>query len=176
MNNAEFLKIAEMIKTAYPKDKLLPNKAAMDLWYLMLKDITYKQAQTSVLSYIATHKFPPTIADIREAAADVTGKAVSDWGAGWAATLKVIRNYGWCRQAEAMAELDDITRQTVRRLGYMELCTSENLMADRGNFRMIYEELAARENDKQKTPEGLRLRIETERRAIDEAGNTKLVE
>lgn len=36
--------------------------------------------------------------------------------------------------------MDAITRQCVKRLGFQNLCTSENITADRANFRMIYEQ------------------------------------
>lgn len=163
MSKTEFLKLAEAIKTAYPKEGLLATKEAMQLWYAMLQDIDYQTAAAAVKAYIAVKKFPPTIADIREMA---TVSEIQDWGTGWQKTLNVIRKYGWCRQKEALEELDELTRQTVQRLGYMELCTSENLMADRGNFRMIYEELSAKEKTREKLPEKLRKELSNESRGI----------
>lgn len=163
MSKTEFLKLAEAIKTAYPKEGLLATKEAMQLWYAMLQDIDYQTAAAAVKAYIAVKKFPPTIADIREMA---TVSEIQDWGTGWQKTLSVIRKYGWCRQKEALEELDELTRQTVQRLGYMELCTSENLMADRGNFRMIYEELSEKEKTREKLPEKLRKELSNESRGI----------
>lgn len=171
MSKAEFLKLAEAIKTAYPKERLLATKEAMQLWYAMLQDIDYQTAAAAVKAYIAVKKFPPTIAEIREMA---TVSEVQDWGTGWQKTLSVIRKYGWCRQKEALEELDELTRQTVQRLGYMELCTSDNLMADRGNFRMIYEQIAEREKDRQCLPEELQSRIKAmQERSIDDRRNTR---
>lgn len=36
--------------------------------------------------------------------------------------------------------MDAITRKCVKRLGFQNLCVSENITADRANFRMIYEQ------------------------------------
>ena len=58
--------------------------------------------------------------------------------------MKAIRMYGYYRPEQAMDSLDDLTRETVRRLGFQTLCLSENQEADRANFRRIYEELASR--------------------------------
>lgn len=41
----------------------------------------------------------------------------------------------------------------------MQLCASENISADRANFRMIYEQLAAREKKQAQLPEGLKTLI-----------------
>ena len=49
--------------------------------------------------------------------------------------------------------MDAITRKCVRRLGFQSLCTSENITADRANFRMIYEqEQKAQKESRQLSP------------------------
>jgi hypothetical protein len=159
----EFRILTKAMKAVYTSPTFLPDAYAVKLWYQMLKDIPYEQATAAIHEYMLTNKFPPTIADIREMA---TVSEVQDWGTGWQKTLSVIRKYGWCRQKEALEELDELTRQTVQRLGYMELCTSDNLMADRGNFRMIYEELSAKEKTREKLPEKLRKELSNESRGI----------
>ena len=166
----EFRILTKAMKAVYTSPNFLPDTYAVKLWYQMLKDIPYEQATVAIQEYMLTNKFPPTIADIR---ALTTKSEIQDWGTGWQKALNAIRKYGWYRQKEALAELDDITRQTVERLGYMELCTSDNLMADRGNFRMIYEQIAAREKDRQCLPEELQNRIKAmHERRIDERSNT----
>ena len=52
-------------------------------------------------------------------------------------------------EKDALASLDYLTRQTVKRLGYHELCVSENMMQDRANFRMIFEQLSERKAKEQ---------------------------
>lgn len=167
----EFRILTKAMKAVYTSPNFLPDTYAVKLWYQMLKDIQYEQATVAIQEYMLTNKFPPTIADIRALTFE---REIQDWGTGWQKALNAIRKYGWCRQKEALAELDDITRQTVERLGYMELCTSENLMADRGNFRMIYEQIAEREKDRQCLPEELQSRIKAmQERSIDDRRNTR---
>ena len=55
--------------------------------------------------------------------------------------------------------MDDLTRQAVKRLGFKNLCLSDNMQADRANFRMIYEQLAERKEKDAQMPERLKLVI-----------------
>ena len=55
-----------------------------------------------------------------------------------------------------MESFDPITRQCVERLGFKQICMSENISADRANFRMIYEQLAERRRQEAQMPEALK--------------------
>ena len=44
-----------------------------------------------------------------------------------------------------MDSLDPLTRKCVESMGYMELCMSENIMADRAHYQRIFETLSKRE-------------------------------
>ena len=59
---------------------------------------------------------------------------------------------------------DEVTKKTVERLGFRELCMSENPMQDRANFRMIFEQLADRQEKEQQLPFTLTSLIEEIRR------------
>lgn len=158
MSKTEFLKLAEAIKTAYPKERLLATKEAMQLWYAMLQDIDYQTAAAAVKAYIALKKFPPTIADIREM---VTPKQ-ADWSDAWGEVQNAIRRYGYNRPDEALASMSDKTKAIVKRFGWQEICTSENLGVLRGQFRTAYE--AATKYDIAQLPESLRKELESDRR------------
>jgi hypothetical protein len=49
----------------------------------------------------------------------------------------------------AMDSFTPLTRQAVERLGFRNICVSENPMAERANFRQCYEILAKREQTRQ---------------------------
>lgn len=166
MEKVEFLKIAEAIKTAYPKENLIPNKEAMQLWYAMLKDLDYRTVQAAVKACIALKKFPPTIADIRQMA---TPK--DDWSDAWGEVQTAIRLFGWARPKEALESMSEKTRAIVKRFGWQEICTSENVGVLRGQFRAAYE---AAGNTAQ-LPEELRKELEHGRSAKSLTGNTKQV-
>ena len=52
----------------------------------------------------------------------------------------------------------------VRRMGYIDLCRSENPVADRANFRMIFEQIAEREQKQNQLPVSLKNLIEEAKR------------
>lgn len=145
MTRDEFINLTKALKTFYPKENLLPNLEAMELWYRELSDIPYAVAEAALRKYVSTNKFSPTIADIREMAAEVSKGEKPMWSDGWDQCCRMIRKYGSYGADKAMAELDGITKETVKRLGFIDLCKSENPAADRANFRFIFEQLAERE-------------------------------
>lgn len=144
MNKQEFALFASALRTYYPRENILPNQQAMELWFRELQDIDSKVAETALRQWVATNKWSPSIADIREAASSVQSGDLPDWGDGWEQVLKAIRYFGTYRIPEAMESFDPITRQCVERLGFRNLCMSESPNQDRANFRMIFEQLAER--------------------------------
>lgn len=167
MDKREFSIFAAAMKTYFPREGLLPNDRAMELWFRQLQDIPYPIAEAALNKWVATQKWSPSIAEIRETAAEISSGQLMDWGEAWERAIGAVRRYGYYRQSEALASLDDLTRRTVQRLGYTELCMSENTTADRANFRMIYEQLMNRKKADAQTPVQLSLLIEKLRNEPD---------
>lgn len=149
MEKQEFAQFAMAMKTYYPRENLLPNNQAMELWFRQLQDIPFVIAEASLNKWVATNKWSPSIADIREMAASVKNGEVPDWGEGWEQVLRAIRKFGSYREGEALASMDDLTRRCVERLGFRNICMSENINTDRANFRDIYKTLAERQQKDQ---------------------------
>lgn len=155
MNEVEFSKIAMAIKTAYPNYKLLPDKASIDIWFMMLQDINYSIAQPAILEYISTNKFPPSIADIREKCTGYMQLPIKDWGEAWESVINAIRKFGYMQEEKALYSMDELTQKCVKRIGFINICQSENITADRANFRMIYEQEANRRRTDNQLPYNL---------------------
>lgn len=136
---------AMALRTYYPKEQILPNQQAMELWYRELQDIPYTVAEAGLRKWVSTNKWSPSIAEIREMTSTVQHGEIADWGEGWEQVIMAIRRYGSYRIPEAMESFDPITRQCVERLGFRNICMSENIAADRANFRMMYEQIANRQ-------------------------------
>ena len=149
MTKQEFSIFASALRTYYPREALLPNQQAMELWYRELQDIPYTVAEAGLRKWVATNKWSPSIADIREITVEVAHGDIAEWGEGWEQVLKAIRLYGTYREAEAMSSLDELTRTCVERLGFKNICMSENIATERANFRMMYEQLAERKKKQQ---------------------------
>lgn len=149
MDKKEFGIFAAAIRTYYPKEQILPNKEAMALWYRELQDIPYQVAEAALRKWVATNKWSPSIAEIREMTVNVTHGEALTWGESWEKAVAAIRRFGSYRPKEALESLDPLTRKCVESLGYRELCISENPMADRANYRMVFETYAQRQQTEQ---------------------------
>ena len=172
MYKKEFATFAAALKTYYPKENLLPNPQAMELWYRQLQDIPYQIAELTLNKWVATNKWSPTIADIREQAAAIKNGDKPLWSDGWEEVLRAISKYGMYREAEALQSMTETTRKAVKRMGFKTICMSDNVMADRANFRMIFEQIADRESTAKQLPVNLSKLIESvrEKEKLLEAG------
>jgi len=145
----EFALLASAIRTYYPKENILPNQQAMELWYRELQDIPYPVGEAALRKWVSTNKWSPSIAEIRETATTVSHGEIPGWGEGWEQVLHAIKKYGMYNPGAALASMDPLTRKAVERVGFREICMSQNIATDRANFRMVYENLADREKTRQ---------------------------
>ena len=144
ISREEFAVFVSAMRTYYGRENLLPNSQAMELWYRQLEDIPAKVAEASLNKWVALNKWSPSIADIRTIAAEITVGEAMDWAEAWANVLKAVKLYGYNRQKEAMDYLDDLTREAVRRVGWHDICMSENIGIERAAFRDTYNNLSQR--------------------------------
>ena len=91
-----------------------------------------------------TNKFKPTVAELREIYTDLVSPVLSDWSEGWEKVSKAIGHYGKYQEAAAMESFDEVTREVVKRLGFQNICLSENIVADRARFAEIYQDIQRR--------------------------------
>lgn len=153
MTRQEFWQFAAAIRTYYSRENILPNEQAMELWFRQLQDIPFPVAEAILSKWVATNKWSPSIADIRDGVAEIqNGGPAPDWGEAWDQAMNAIRRFGSYDEDGALASLPPLTRETVRRLGYKSLCWSENQVADRANFRQVYEILSKRKVETDKIP------------------------
>lgn len=170
INKKEFAIFASALRTYYPKENILPNEQALELWYKQLQDIPYKVAEVTLNKWVATNKWSPSIADIREQATSITQGAAKDWGDAWQDVLRAINNFGTYREVEALESFDEVTRQVVKRLGFKNICMSENIQNDRANFRMIYEQEIERTKKDAQLPPQLKALISNMPMLLEEGG------
>lgn len=146
MTKAEFQHIVSAIKTYYPKDNMLPNVQAIELWYQELKDLSYQEAAAALRRYVAVGKFPPTIADIREQAALLRPDNELNELTAWGLASKAINRSSYYAREE-FEKLPPIVRKVIgtpRQL--REWATSEgtDISVIQSNFMRAYR-TAARE-------------------------------
>ncbi len=150
MDKKQFAAFAMALKTYYPREQLLPNQQAMELWFRELCDIPFDVAEMALRKWVATNKWSPSIADLREMTSGIVNGDPMSWGESWEKALEAVRKYGSYNKGKALESLDPITRKCVESIGYMELCMSENIMADRAHYQRIFEVYSKREQTNQR--------------------------
>lgn len=155
----EFKILVKGMKAVYTSPNFLPDADSVKIWYRLLGDMPYELANIAIQRHMATNKFPPTVAEIRQAAVQ-TVDTPQNWADGWEQFRRAVGKYGYYQQDAALASMDETTRKVVKRLGWKQLCESENQMQDRANFRIIYEQEANRRREMAVLPVELRGAIE----------------
>ena len=140
------------MKSAYPSFNIMPDKYSIQLWYKMLGDLDFKLCETALLELFATHTYPPQIAEIRAKCAEYTAPQLKDVGEAWGEVQMAIRKFGYYRADEAIESLTGPVRTAVERIGFRELCMSDNPEANRAHFFKIYNAILEREASNAKIP------------------------
>jgi hypothetical protein len=158
MSRADIVELFALISAAYPKDQAFANadKPTALMWYEMLKDMPFEAVKAALAKHAAISRFPPTIADLRAAIAPNTIPQEEAWGI----VLKAIRDYGCYRQTEARDSMPPEVWQTVDRMGWRELCMSENVDVIRAQFMRMYDAQSRRNKERAALPAGLAQRLE----------------
>lgn len=157
MTKNETTRLLGILQTAYPyfykNITVAEAKNASNLWHDMLKGLTLEVAKLALYKLIALHKdYPPTIAHLLESVADVTKEPTPTIADAWAEVKVAISKYGYPRPEEALQSLSPTTAKAVRAMGWLELCSSENEVADRAHFMKIYSTMEKRQKEQNILP------------------------
>ncbi|MBS3938486.1 MAG: hypothetical protein KGZ50_07945 [Peptococcaceae bacterium] len=165
MKKTEVLRLLALLKVAYPRFFVSNDKAELELqaglWQELLGDIPLPVLQVATKKLILESPFPPTISDVRRVATEIMRPRKHNMADAWGETLGAIRKYGQYRPDEAMASLSPLTAKVVRAMGFIDLCLSENAVADRAHFLRMYEEMATKELKETALPDNLRVALQT---------------
>lgn len=161
MSKEEFQVLVKAMKAVWSDPKFIPDQYAFELWYAMLKDLPYEAATAALHEYILTEKYPPTVSDIRKRATKMLSEEIPDSGKAWEMARKAVHKFGYMRADEAVASLDPVTGEAVRRMGFQTMCDSsaDEQGVTRAQFMRIYEQVAAHHRQDRTLPESLKQRI-----------------
>ena len=112
MEREEFKILVKAMKAVYAQPTFIPDQDAFNVWYAMLKDIPYKLAEIAIQKHMLTEKFPPTIADIRTKAIEITEMEEINELAAWSMVYKAICNSG-SNSVEEYNKLPPIVQKAV---------------------------------------------------------------
>lgn len=168
MTRDEVKVMMDVLKKSYPNfyktEKNL--KDVVDIWEMIFKDDSREHVMQAVALYIATEKFPPTIADIREKMVMAESKGLTADEA-WGQVQSAFSKFGYTRQEEAMEWFHPEVALLVRRLGWTTLCRSEDLMADRAHFIKLWNARSIQNQKNAMLPEGIKKQLELNWQAND---------
>lgn len=170
MTKGEVAKLLTVLAAVYPKFEV--DDLKVHVWHEMLGDLDYAVVSMAVKKLIMQNTFPPAIAEVRKAAAELTNPENLTSSEAWGEVTSAIRNYGYYREGEALASMSPTTAQVVRYMGWREICMSEDIGVIRGQFLRMYEQIATREQEKQLLPSAM----QTEIKKLADKFNIRLIE
>lgn len=159
MNRKEIINLLGIATANFPNLQQKEMKPTAILWEKSLADIPYDIAESAVIKVLSTSKFFPTIADIREATAQITQPRTIDAMEAWGLILEAIRKHGYYNEGNAMRSLPDDVAQMAKRFTWRELCLSEHPDTLRAQFRMAWETQSKRTNELKSLPPDIRMML-----------------
>ena len=129
MTLTETATLLQTIAAMWPTTQFRSDEMTVRIWHKMLADLPGAIVAAAVERMASTLKFPPTIADIRQAVADAAHDATGSLSAGeaWRKVIRAVSDYGYYRPDEARAYLgEDIWRAVEMIGGWCDICVGED--------------------------------------------------
>jgi hypothetical protein len=154
MSPAEVSKLLPVLAAAY--SNFVVDNLQHRLWSDMLADLDYRLAVLAVRRHIATSRFAPTIAEIREHAVALSTRGEVTGAEAWGELMQAIRHHGYYHEVEGLASLSPSTRRVAEMLTWREINLCENVDVLRGQFLRMYDQVRNREAREAMIPPELR--------------------
>lgn len=101
VDREKFKILVKGMKAVYVQPAFIPDQDSFNVWYELLKDLSYGELSTAIQKHMMTSSFPPTIADIREAAAQLApDDGIMSELKAWNLVRKAIRNSNYHAKEE----------------------------------------------------------------------------
>lgn len=180
-NKEEFIRIISLAAINYPNFQL--DEPRLKLFYTMLKDIDIKTLEASMLLHIGSSSFPPTVADLRKKAVEIEEFETSSLDAtkAWGEVMYALRAYGYYDAKNAFKSMSPLTSKVIRSMGWTELCKSDKLAVERGQFIKLYNSYKDRIMKEKQIPKFvsskiLKIQEENELKRMLDAKNAPLID
>lgn len=157
MTKQEISALIALTTANFPNMQERDMRPTANLWLEILSDIPFEVAKAAIIKVLATAKFWPAVAEIREAAAQFTNPNILSPAEAWALAEEANDRYGYYRSEEGMKSLPPLVQTVVKSLGgFREVCASEQPAVTRGQFMRMYEQYASREREMAVLPESVK--------------------
>lgn len=140
MTQQEAASLIGALKAAFPRHPV--SKGTASLYMAFLVGMDYENAHEGVKRHIATSKWFPTVAEIRDAAAASDPKPESDQA--WTEVLAAVTRYG---RSKSPPWSDPMIGQAVDAIGWDTICNSTAIGIERAHFTRSYEAIRRRHVD-----------------------------
>lgn len=164
MTREEFAVLVKAMKAVYSSENFIADKDAFNVWYGLLQDLPYEQANLAVQKYMTSERFPPTIADIRAKATEIIAPAEESMSElqAWALVQKAIRNsaYHAEEEFEKLPEACQRAVGTAVNLKEWALMDSDQVATiEQSHFVRNYRASVQRMKEEARLPENVRMLI-----------------
>ena len=155
MEREEFKILVKAMKAVYAQPTFIPDKDAFDVWYGLLQDLPYEQANLAIQKYIA---------DIRTKATEIIAPAEESMSElqAWALVQRALRNSGY-NSEEEFAKLPEACQRavgTAANLKEWALMDSDQVATiEQSHFIRNYRTSVQRMKEEARLPENVRMLI-----------------
>jgi len=136
------LKVLATLAAGYPNFTL--REETVRVYAEMLADIDADILRSASAKCLADCKWFPTIAELRQAATELSRPRLRAGAEAWGDVLAEVRRVG---SYGAPQFADPAVARVVAGMGWTNICMSEEQMADRAHFIKAYEQTARREEE-----------------------------
>lgn len=172
MERKEFKTLVKGMKAVYAQPTFIPDQDAFNVWYELLRDLSYEQVNIAIQKYMLTEKFPPTIADIRTKANDIVAKieeSMSELEA-WSLVSKAISNSGYHAEEE-FDKLPEVCQRAVgnpQNLKEWAMMESDSVATvEQSHFIRNYRVAVQRMQEDAKIPNNIKVAIADMRKKVE---------
>ena len=187
MTKADAAKLVAIVVTAYPNYDKFRDEAAVtatvNLWASMFQSDDGRIVALALNKHIATNKWPPSVAEIRELMLELMHPDLIEPDRAWLAVSDLLYTAGENNHGDLHQQLPPLAARAVEAIGYCNLYEMHRSCyrggkpgMDRVAFMDIYKPMYEREKQRAMTPEGIASQIDAVAATIPDKGQHLLVD
>lgn len=186
MTRADAAKLVAIVVTAYPNfDKFKDAgsvEATVNLWAMMFEDVEAGLVALAVKKHVATNKWPPSVAELREILLEIVHPELIPPDKAWLAVSDLLYSAGEYNHGDLNRQLPPLVARSVEAIGWSNLWEMHRSCfvggkpgMDRVAFMQQYTPMYEREKARNMTPEVLTSQIDSVAASLPDNGQ-KLIE
>lgn len=187
MTKADAAKLVAIVVTAYPNYDKFRDEAAVtatvSLWASMFQSDDGRIVALALNKHIATSKWPPSVAEIRELMLELMHPDLIEPDRAWLAVSDLLYTTGEHNYGDLYLQLPPLAARAVEAIGYYNLYEMHRSCyrggkpgMDRVAFMDIYKPMYEREKQRAMTPQNLTAQIDAVAASLPDKGQRLLTD